>query len=143
MLTVDNHADGPYLYQKLLAEDPARAEDVYRLLQMNGGNSSGVGFGCISWDGQVHPDQFWRNQVVGNVRERPFSEIWTDPAQPLLSKLRDRKTVLQCRCNRCRFLDVCNGNLRARAEAAGNGIWGDDPACYLREEEIRDIRYAI
>jgi radical SAM protein with 4Fe4S-binding SPASM domain len=137
VLTVDNHADGPYLYRKLLAENPARAADVYRLLQMNGGNGSGVSIACVSWDGKVHPDQFWRNQTVGNVRERPFSKIWSDPDQPLLRQLRNRKKHLRRRCNRCRFLDVCNGNLRARAEAAGNGIWGDDPACYLTEEEIQ------
>jgi len=42
ILTVDNHADGPYLYLRLLKEDPARAKDVLELLQMNEGNSSGI-----------------------------------------------------------------------------------------------------
>ena len=41
VLTVDNHADGPYLYLRLLKEGSARAPEVLELLQMNGGNSSG------------------------------------------------------------------------------------------------------
>ncbi|MCD4825205.1 MAG: 12,18-didecarboxysiroheme deacetylase [Phycisphaerae bacterium] len=137
VLTVDNHADGPYLYMKLLRENPARAEDVYKLLRMNGGNNSGVGIGCISWDGSVHPDQFWRNQTLGNVRAKPFSEIWTDPATALLPQLRSRGDFLQGRCRQCKFLDICNGNLRARAEQASGNIWADDPACYLTDDEIK------
>ncbi len=136
VLTVGNHADGPYLYMKLMQEDPARAAEVYKLLQMNGGNNSGTGLGCISWDGCVHPDQFWRDKVLGNVRRQPFSQIWAGQDSEFLQQLRNRREQLDCRCNRCRFLDVCNGNLRARAEAAGNGTWGDDPGCYLTDEEI-------
>ena len=139
VLTVDNHADGPYVYLRLLREDPARAAQCLALLKMNGGNSTGVGIGCVSWDGDVLPDQFWRQHVLGNVRERPFSAIWTDPDQPLLRTLRDRKKHLKCRCLRCRWLDVCNGNFRARAEAVGGDLWGDDPACYLTDEEIAPV----
>ena len=59
-LTVDNHCDGIYIYLHLLKEDPERAREVYELLQMNQGNSSGIGIACVSWDGSVHADQFWR-----------------------------------------------------------------------------------
>jgi Fe-coproporphyrin III synthase len=137
VLTVDNHADAGYLLLKLRGEAPARAEAAEQLLRMNGGNASGRRIACIGWDGRVFPDQFWRTQTVGNVRERKFSDLWTDGSIELLAKLRDRRGHLRCRCTDCRFLDVCNGNLRARAEAAGNGIWGEDPACYLTDEEIR------
>lgn len=136
VLTVDNHADGPYVYLRLLQEDPDRAAEVLRLLEMNRGNSTGHAIGCVSWNGDVHPDQFWRHHVLGNIRERPFSEIWTDLSHPLLAALRDRKLHLTGRCTRCRWLDVCNGNFRARAEAAGGDPWGDDPACYLTDAEI-------
>jgi Fe-coproporphyrin III synthase len=81
VLTVDNHADGPYLYLRLLKDNPERAEEVLALLRMNEGNSSGRGIGCVSWDGDVHADQFWRHHSFGNVRERPFSEIWTDTSR--------------------------------------------------------------
>ena len=136
VLTVDNHADGPYVYLRLLKENPARAREVYELLQFNEGNNSGRGIGCISWDGSVHPDQFWRNQVFGNVLERPFSEIWDDPSIELLAKLKEKKKYVGGRCAGCRFLNVCAGNFRARAEAYYGDIWAQDPACYLSDEEI-------
>ena len=136
VLTVDNHCDGPYLYLRMLREGNPRAADVLRLLEMNGGNSSGIGIGCVSWDGAVHPDQFWRHVSLGNVTQRPFSEIWTDLANPLLAKLRDRRKYLKGRCAKCRFLAITNGNFRVRAEAATGDLWAPDPACYLTDEEI-------
>jgi 12,18-didecarboxysiroheme deacetylase len=136
ILTVDNHADGPYIYLRLLRENPARAAEVLELLQMNEGNSSGNGIACISWDGEVHPDQFWRGVSFGNVRKRPFSEIWTDTANPLLMQLKDKKPHVTGRCIHCRWLDVCGGNFRARPEAVTGDIWAPDPACYLTDEEI-------
>ena len=136
VLTVDNHADGPYVYLRLLKEDPEKARDVFELLQFNEGNNSGRGIGCISWDGSVHPDQFWRNQVFGNVLERPFSQIWDDPSIELLARLKDKKKYVGGRCAGCRFLNVCAGNFRARAEAFYGDIWAQDPACYLSDEEI-------
>ncbi len=137
VLTVDNHADGPYVYLRLLKEDPKRAEEVLKLLQFNEGNNSGRGIGCISWDGQVHADQFWRNHTFGNVLERPFSEIWTDENIELLHKLKDKKPHVGGRCAECRYLNICAGNFRARAEAYYDDIWAQDPACYLTDEEIR------
>ena len=84
------------------------------------------------WDGTVYPDQFWRNHPVGNVKERPFSEIWGDPPSgSLLEQLRRKKEFVKGRCRTCRWLDVCGGNFRARGEAVTGDIWGEDPACYL------------
>ena len=136
VLTVDNHADGPYVWMRLKREDPRRAAEVFELLQYNEGNSSGRGIGCISWDGQVHADQFWRNHNFGNVLERPFSRIWDDPGIELLHKLKDKKAHVGGRCACCRFLSICAGNFRARAEAWHGDIWAEDPACYLTDEEI-------
>jgi radical SAM protein with 4Fe4S-binding SPASM domain len=136
VLTVDNHADGPYLYMRMAAEGHPRARRALDLLRANGGNASGSRIGCVSWDGAVHPDQFWRTAVLGNVRERPFSEIWADESQPLLAQLRERRRHLKGRCATCGFLDLCGGNLRARAEALTGDAWAPDPACFLTDEEI-------
>ena len=136
VLTVDNHADGPYLYLRLLEEKSPRASEVLELLRMNEGNNSGRGIGCVSWDGRVHADQFWRNHTFGNVRERPFSEIWTDPHIELLARLKDKSKYVTGRCRTCRWLKVCGGNFRARGEAVAGDPWGEDPACYLRDDEI-------
>ncbi|HOV84828.1 MAG TPA: 12,18-didecarboxysiroheme deacetylase [Syntrophobacteraceae bacterium] len=137
VLTVDNHADGPYVYLRLLREGSPRAASVLELLRMNEGNNSGRGIGCISWDGRVHADQFWRHYSFGNVRERPFSRIWTDLSNPLMKRLKNKKEYVKGRCARCRWLDVCGGNFRVRAEAAVGDLWLPDPACYLTDEEIR------
>ncbi len=136
VLTVDNHCDGPYLYLRLVKENPARAEEVMRLLLFNGGNSSGVGVAAINWDGDVYPDQFWRSRVLGNVLARPFEEIWTDTGNEFLMRLKEKKKRVTGRCSQCRFLDICGGNFRARAEAATGDPWAPDPACYLTGEEI-------
>jgi len=137
VLTVDNHADGPYVYLRMLREDPDRAQQVLELLQMNEGNNSGRGIGCVSWDGEVHADQFWRHHSFGNVRQRPFSKIWTDTAaDPLLAKLKEKKKYVKGRCAECRWLDICGGNFRVRAEAVTGDVWAPDPACYLTDEEI-------
>jgi len=136
VLTVDNHADGPYLHARMVREGSPRADQVKQLLRMNGGNSSGHGIGCISWDGAVHADQFWRHVTFGNVRERPFSEIWTDLSNPLMARLKDKRPHVKGRCATCRYLDVCGGNFRVRAEAATGDLWEPDPACYLTDEEI-------
>jgi radical SAM protein with 4Fe4S-binding SPASM domain len=136
ILTVDNHTDGVYAYMKLVKSDAARAEQALNLLQMNGGNSTGVKIGAVDELGNVHPDQFWRHYTAGNVNESRFGDIWTDPNEPLLSKLRDRKPLLKGRCAACQYLDICNGNLRVRAEAVYGDVWAPDPACYLTDEEI-------
>jgi len=135
VLTVDNHADGPYLYLRMIKERSPRAEETLKLLQMNEGNNSGRGIGCVSWNGDVHADQFWRHYSFGNVRKRKFSEIWNDLSNPLMAKLKDKKKYVHGRCANCKWLDVCGGNFRVRAEAVGD-LWGCDPACYLTDEEI-------
>jgi 12,18-didecarboxysiroheme deacetylase len=139
ILTVDNHADGPYIYLRLQKENPGRAAEVLELLKMNEGNSSGNGIACISWDGEVHADQFWRGISFGNVRKRPFSEIWMDTGNALMAKLKDKKPYVTGRCAQCRWLDICAGNFRARSEAVTGDIWAPDPACYLTDEEIKTL----
>lgn len=136
ILTVGNHADGIYLYLKAKKQDPQRASKILSLLKMNGGNNSGVRIGAVDDQGNVHPDQFWWHYRIGNVRERKFGDIWADTSEPLLQGLRNRKKLLKGRCAGCQYLDVCNGNLRVRAEAVFNDIWAEDPACYLSDEEI-------
>ncbi len=136
VLTVDNHADGPYVYLRMLKENPERAKEVLKLLKWNEGNNSGRGIGCVSWDGEVHADQFWRHHSFGNVKERPFSEIWMDTSEALMGKLKEKKKHVKGRCATCSWLDVCGGNFRVRAEAVSGDVWAPDPACYLTDEEI-------
>lgn len=136
ILTVDNHADNVYLYLRVEQEQPQRAQEVYRLLQWNGGNQSGIAVACVDPQGFVHADQFSWHYAFGNVRERPFSAIWTDTAEPRMAILKDRKGHLKGRCRFCPYLDICNGNLRVRAERYFGDFLAPDPACYLTDGEI-------
>lgn len=136
VLTVGNHADGVYLYLKLKNEDAIRADTVYKLLETNGGNNSGIKISAVDESGDVHPDQFWRHYSLGNVLQRRFADIWTDTTEPLLRGLKDRQGLLKGRCGHCRYLNLCNGNMRVRAEALCKDVWAEDPACYLSDEEI-------
>lgn len=137
ILMVDNHADAVYLYLKFKDRDPERAQYIYQLLQTNGGNRSGIAFANVDNEGNVHPDQFTQHHHLGNVKERAFKDIWTDMSNPILAGLKDRKPLLQGRCRACTWLDVCNGNFRARGEAVTGDFWGYDPACYLTDEECQ------
>lgn len=135
VLTADNHADAAYLWMRVERTQPERADEVRQLLRWNGGNGSGVAIAAVDADGTVYADQFWRWRALGNVRERSFSEIWDTSPDPMLQQLRSRRERLPERCQGCRFLDVCNGNFRSRAEATTGDPWGMDPLCYLTEKE--------
>ena len=138
VLTVDQPADGAYLYMKLLEKDADRAASALKLMEWNGGgaHSSGVGIANIDSQGNVHPDQFWQTHNLGNVRERPFSEIWSRSDDDILSGLRNRLPRLGGRCAKCRFLRICGGGFRVRAVQVHNDPWASDPGCYLHDEEV-------
>jgi len=138
ILTVDNHADAPFLLMKMRAEQHPRADDAYRLLRHNGGNQSGIAIACVDNLGHVHADQFLWDFSFGNVTERAFGDIWTDTSQKTLAGLKDRGPLIKGRCapSSCRWFDICNANLRARAYAVTGDLWQSDPACYLTDDEI-------
>jgi radical SAM protein with 4Fe4S-binding SPASM domain len=138
ILTVDNHVDNAYVYLKLLERDPERAQAAYDLMKWNGGgaNSSGIGIANIDTQGNVHPDQFWQAATLGNVKDRPFSQIWSDNSNSLLAGLRNRLPLLKGRCGACKFKEVCGGSFRVRALQVHGDPWAEDPACYLTDEEI-------
>jgi radical SAM protein with 4Fe4S-binding SPASM domain len=138
VLTVDQAADGPYLMLKAAASgDQARADAIQSMLRANGGGAAGSGVGIANIDptGGVHPDQFWQADL-GNIRQKPFSKIWSDGEQPLLRQLRDRLPLLKGRCAGCRYKTECGGSFRARAVGAYGDPWAEDPACYLTQDEI-------
>lgn len=139
VLTVDQPVDGAYMLMRMKREGTDRFDDVKELLEWNGGgrNSSGIGIGNIDTQGNVHPDQFWQALTLGNVKERPFSEIWTNNDDPTLKGLRNRLPMLNGRCQDCKMLKVCGGGFRVRALQAHGDPWADDPGCYLTDEEIR------
>ncbi len=135
ILTVDNPADGVYLhlYFKNMG-DEEKAKEALEFLRLRGGDNSGKRIACVDAEGFVHPNQFWWDHICGNVREKPLSKIWLNPEDELLLKLREKTKYLRGRCGVCRYKEWCGG-FRLRALRAGD-LWGTDPSCYLRDDEI-------
>ncbi len=131
VLTVANPSDAVALYLWLKERLPARAEGAYAALAWNGGsrNGSGIGLACIDEKGTVYPDQFSRNRPIGSVRQEPFDSLWERWRARL--RLEPPGRLLPHRCRSCRYLEICGGGLRARAEATTGDPSGFDPSCVL------------
>lgn len=135
-VTGNNDADGVYLLYWIARRFPHRVADMRQRLERWGGNATGVGVANIDNLGNVHPDTMWWHVTLGNVRQRPFGEIWADRADPLMAGLASTPRPLQGRCARCAHRAICNGNTRVRAFALTGDPWAEDPGCYLSDAEI-------
>ena len=149
LLTVTQPADGAHLLVRMEREGHANLEEARRLLSWNGGgaNSSGRGIANIDTQGNVHPDQFWQDITLGNVKQTPFSTIWDgnyEPSAKVLEEIRsvglltneERQAKMEGRCSACKWFQICGGGFRTRAAFANGHMWGSDPGCYLTDEEI-------
>jgi len=135
-VTGNNDADGVYLLYWIKKHFPDKLQHMHDKLALWGGNSSGVNISNIDNLGNVHPDTFWWDHNLGNVKQRAFSEIWQDRTDPLMAGLNTLPRPVQGRCGKCNYLDVCGGNTRVRAFQLTGNFWSEDPACYLSDEEI-------
>ena len=135
-VTGNNDADGVYLLHWATKNFPDQASRLRAKLVQWGGNSSGVNISNIDNQGYVHPDTMWWNYNLGNVKERPFSEIWQDLSDPIMAGLKAHPRSVGGRCGECRHFDICGGNTRVRAMQLTGDAWSEDPACYLTDEEI-------
>jgi len=135
-VTGNNDADGVCLLYWIRRHFPALEGHMRAKLAQWGGNSSGVNIANIDNLGNVHPDTFWWHYSLGNVRQRPFSEIWPDTSDPLMAGLKASPRKIGGRCGECAYFDICGGNTRVRAHQLTGDPWAEDPACYLTDEEI-------
>ena len=135
IVTADNYADGIYLLQDVAEREPERAAEVERLLAMQSGCPAGDGLANVDNQGNVHLCPYWQSRTIGNIREQKFSDIWFDGENEILAKMRDKTLYLKDKCGRCKLSHLCMG-CRVRAEVACGDPFGEDPACYLTEEEI-------
>jgi Fe-coproporphyrin III synthase len=152
LLTVTQPADGPYLLLRMQQENHPNLVAARKLLAWNGGgaNSSGRGIANIDTQGNVHPDQFWQNVQLGNVKQTRFSTIWEGNHAPSASKLKEIRSIGQLSleerqariegpCGDCRWFQICGGGFRTRAAAVNGHIWGSDSGCYLTESETSSL----
>ncbi len=135
-LTVDAPQDCIHLLasmEKDGSEDLAEARGLLASLQ--GGCSAGTRVANIDARGNVYPCQFARSPefLVGNIRNRPFSTLWADTANPSLAMFRQKKARFGGRCGVCRYRDLCGGGCRVRAHAAGGDFFAEDPFCYVEQ----------
>jgi radical SAM protein with 4Fe4S-binding SPASM domain len=135
VLTVGNHADGPYLLVKM-QQQGKNIDQQKQLLLSNGGNRIGEKISSVGWGGSVYADQFWRNYSIGNVTQKTFKQIWTNPDEPVLQKLRNKTKFADKRCLRCKWFDLCKGNFRFLGPDPDIKNWRLEPDCYLTDAEI-------
>ncbi|MBW2294388.1 MAG: radical SAM protein [Deltaproteobacteria bacterium] len=100
---------------------------------LRGGNSAGERILDIDSRGRVHPDQFWRGAVLGDVRKESFAKILEHPLREQLSR---RLELLTGRCGSCTQRALCRGSHRERALARYRDPWASDPACVMEDSEI-------
>jgi radical SAM protein with 4Fe4S-binding SPASM domain len=111
--------------QSALTRGEKRPERVNaRLTVLSRGCMSGNGFAFVSHVGDVCGCGFLPLSV-GNVRDRPFSELYTEA--PLFLAFRD-PARLGGDCGACEFRAVCGG-CRARAYAATGDPLAEEPSC--------------
>ena len=134
--TGNNDADGVYLLHWVRQRFPEQAAHIEAKLRQWGGNSSGVNVANIDNLGKIHPDTMWWHYDLGNVRQRPFSQIWADTADPLMAGLKASPRQVGGRCGSCAHFAICGGNTRVRAQQTTGDAWAEDPGCYLTDEEV-------
>ncbi|MGH1415161.1 MAG: heme d1 biosynthesis radical SAM protein NirJ [Pelagimonas sp.] len=136
LVTGNNDADAVYFLRWVQDNfSAAEAAQVQAHLEAWGGNSSGLGVANIDPLGRVHPDTYWSDYTIGNVKSTPFTELWTGD-DPMLATLRQRPRPLKGRCGECAFKQVCGGNTRIRALQVTGDPWAEDPACYMANQEV-------
>jgi radical SAM protein with 4Fe4S-binding SPASM domain len=118
----------PFLLQRAGIDDGPLlrlAETVFH------GCSAGRGFVYIKPNGEVWPCPFIEVNC-GNVRDLPFSEIWT--GSPVFMDLREREKRLKGRCGKCQYRRLCGG-CRGRAWATTKDYLAEDPSCFIHSKE--------
>ena len=136
IVTGNNDADAIYLLQWAERNVPHAVASLRAKLIRWGGNSSGVNVANIDNLGNVHPDTMWWHYNLGNVKKRPFSEIWSDLSDPVMAGLKRRPRQIGGRCGACAHFAICGGNTRVRALRMTGNPWAEDPGCYLSDAEI-------
>jgi radical SAM protein with 4Fe4S-binding SPASM domain len=133
---------------KMLKENNTNFKTARKLLLANGGNRTGEKIACVSFNGSVHPDQFWQNYSLGNITEQNLESILNNS----LNIFKDKTLFAPNRCKKCRWLNLCGTNARfcslchsresgnpksdLSAEALAKAEWLLEPKCCLSDEEI-------
>ena len=95
---------------------------------------SGCGAGKLTArlmvDGTLTPCVFLPNPA-GNLKEKPFHEIWE--TSPLLKLIRNRDALLSGNCGVCEHKHICGGCRAVSMSYYGDPMKGD-PSCWVKPE---------
>lgn len=120
--------DSPHYYriirQLAKAEGKKVTREEYGLDAMTRGCLGGITFCFISHVGDIQPCGYFDMQL-GNVKDKPFSEIWTE--SKVFNDLRDYN-LLKGKCGACEYKAVCGG-CRARALELTGDYLESEPYC--------------
>ncbi|MFA4663054.1 radical SAM protein [Pyrococcus kukulkanii] len=104
------------------------------LAEFIGGCGAGRIYAGIEPDGTVVPCVFLP-LPVGNIRNKPFKEIWENSR--IFNILRDRDSW-EGQCGSCPYKYICGG-CRARAYHYTLDLRGDDPGCIINKRLWEEI----
>ena len=110
--------------QRAKAEGVAVTPDTFGMDAMTRGCLGGTGFCFISAIGQVQPCGYL-DLDCGQVREKPFPEIWRTSRQFLQFRNKDD---YEGKCGVCQYHRVCGG-CRARAQTMSGNDMAPEPLC--------------
>jgi radical SAM protein with 4Fe4S-binding SPASM domain len=131
---------GPQYWPFLLKQNGITNGAFLRLAEMVfHGCSAGRGFVYIKPNGEVWPCPFVEVSC-GNVRQTPFSTIWT--TSTVFKDLREREKRLKGRCGNCQYRRLCGG-CRGRAWTTTGNYLAEDPSCFIHasneDEKLDEI----
>lgn len=129
VLTVGNHADGPFILNRLKLENSSLYNKSFDLLEKFGGNKIGVRIFAIDPAGNVHPDQFWQNFSLGNLMDDDVEKIMKNSYNIFVNKT----SFVPDRCKKCKWLNRCGTNARFAGEDFKSAGFLE-PDCYLENE---------
>ncbi len=138
IVTGNMEMDAILFLNKFTKMYPELKDEMKKRLLNWGGNSAGRKLGNIDWMGRVKPDPFFPF-FIGDMTKEPFSKIWLNKDNKMLTKLREHPRDISGICHTCKVLDICNGGSRSRAYAVHDDLWAEDPSCYLSESERQGI----
>lgn len=128
IVTGNNEPDAILLLEEFRKLYPEFYENMRKKILNWGGNQSGKRIINIDYTGLVKPDPFF-SYSAGNITNRDFLDIINK--DKLFSKLRETPRKLKGRCEKCNYLEICNGGSRARAYAVYGDYFQEDPACFM------------
>ena len=87
-------------------------------------------------NGDVIPCFYSEDLKIGNIKEKPLTELWDDMQNSEFYKKLQNPDNLEGKCGVCEHRNICGG-CRTRAYALTGSYFGPDTACAYIPEVLR------